>query len=78
MRKSQFPKGWNEARVQAVLNYHESLTDDEEAAEIGAMLARRDEAIMAIPRKLVPEVEKLLAAHAGSARSRSRKSRRVA
>ena len=32
-KHNQFPKGWNEARVQAVLEHYEAQTEEEAVAE---------------------------------------------
>jgi Tfp pilus assembly protein PilF len=34
MSIEKYPRGWNEARVQRVLEYYESQSDEEAAAEI--------------------------------------------
>ncbi len=38
----QYPRGWNEARVRAVLDYYESQSDAAAAAEIEAGVVRAD------------------------------------
>ena len=61
MTKSPFPAGWDEQRVKDVLAHYESQTEDEEFAEIGAVLESKDDTLMSIPKELVPEVRALLA-----------------
>ena len=33
MKQNKFPPGWNEERVQSVINYSENQTEDEAVAE---------------------------------------------
>ena len=58
MTKQKYPRGWNEARVNRVLEYYESQTDEEIAAEIEAGFERTT---MEVPRALVPVVRGLIA-----------------
>jgi hypothetical protein len=59
-RRSRFPKGWNEARVRAVLEHYESQTEDEAVAEDEAAFRRRDQAVVVVPKELVPRITKLI------------------
>ncbi len=61
MRKSKFPKGWDEERVKRVLAHYENLSEEEQVAEDEAAYSKRSHTMMAIPSKLVPAVRKLLA-----------------
>jgi 16S rRNA C1402 N4-methylase RsmH len=54
----KYPRKWNEARIQRVLEYYESQTDEEVAAEIEAGL---ESTTMEVPRALVPVVRELIA-----------------
>lgn len=83
MKKTRFPKGWDEARVQRVIRYYDNQTEEQELAEINSMF-RPDDVLIAVPRKLVPQVRKLVNANgrkskpkAAQARTR-RKAHRVA
>jgi len=58
--RNRFPKGWNEARVKAVLEHYESQTEDEAVAEDEAAFRRRDQAVMLVPKALVPAITKLI------------------
>ncbi len=60
-----FPPGWNEERVQRVLRHYDSLTEDEEVAGDEAAFEDSTQAIMEIPKELVPSVRALLAERAG-------------
>ena len=65
MKKSRFPKGWDEARVQRVLKYYENQTEEEAAAEEDRIFNPRGTTVMRVPRKLVPQIRKLIAKHPG-------------
>ena len=58
MSTEKYPRGWNQARVQRLLDHYESQTDAEAAAEIEAGL---DSTTMEVPRALVPAVRQLIA-----------------
>jgi hypothetical protein len=59
-RRSRFPKGWNAARVRAVLEHYESQTEEEAVAEDEAAFLKRDQAVMVVPKGLVPRITKLI------------------
>lgn len=63
MRKSRFPKGWDEARVQRVLAHYENQTEEEALAEDEAAYEDRTQAIIEIPVQLVSTVRRLIAKH---------------
>jgi hypothetical protein len=64
MNQSRLPKGWDEARVQAVCSHYEVQSDDEAAAEDEAILADdRTQTIMEVPKELVSVVRELIARH---------------
>ena len=58
MSSEKYPRGWNEARVRRVLEYYESQTDEEAAAEIDSAL---ESTTMEVPTALVPAVRELIA-----------------
>ena len=58
MTTEKYPRGWNEARVRRVLEYYESQSDEEGAAEIEAGF---ESTTMEVPRALVPAVRVLIA-----------------
>ncbi len=62
-KQSHLPRGWDDARVQRILNHYESQTDEEAAAEDEAAFERATHTAMKVPVALVPEVRKLLARH---------------
>lgn len=61
MKQSKFPAGWDEQRVRRVLAHYESQTDEEAVAEDEAAYEDSTQAMMEVPRDLVPAVRELLA-----------------
>ena len=62
---TNFPPGWDEERVQRVLQHYDSLTEDEAVAEDEAAFEDSTQTVMEIPKELVPAVRALLAEQAG-------------
>ena len=58
---SSIPPGWNEERVQRILQHYDSLTEDEEVAEDEAAFEDSTQTVMGIPNELVPVVRALIA-----------------
>ena len=58
MTTEKYPRGWNQTRVRQVLEYYESQSDEEVAAEIEAGF---ESTTMEVPRELVPAVRVLIA-----------------
>ena len=56
-----FPPGWDEERVNKVLKYYESQSEDEALAEINTAFDNAEYSVMLIPNELVPSVGNLLA-----------------
>ena len=65
MRQNKFPPGRDEKRVQRVLAYYESQTEDEAVAEDEAAYEQEGQTIMEIPHELVSKVRDLIAQHSG-------------
>ena len=61
--ENHFPPGWDEARVQDVIDHYESLSEDEEIAEDDAAWGNPNMVALLIPRELVPAVNALLDEH---------------
>jgi hypothetical protein len=59
-KQNRFPKDWDDARVQAVLEHYESQTEREAVAEDEAACCRRDQTTMVVPTRLVPTITKLI------------------
>ena len=62
---TNFPPGWDEERVQRVLQHYDSLTEDEAVAEDEDAFEDSTQTVMEIPKELVPAVRALLAERAG-------------
>ena len=61
---TEFSLGWDEARVQRVLQHYDSLTEEEAVAEDEAAFEDSTQTVMEIPNELVPAVRALLATRA--------------
>jgi hypothetical protein len=71
MKKSRFPKGWDEDRVKRVLSHYESQSEDEAMAEDEAAWEDSSQTFMEIPNDLIPTVRELLAKRAEKAASKT-------
>lgn len=60
MKKQRLPKGWTEAKIRNLAEYHDNLTEDQQAAEIEAAFADEHQTLMAVPVELVPEIIRLI------------------
>lgn len=60
MEQSKFPKGWDEARVKALLDLYETQTEEEAVAEDEAGL-ESPATVMSVPYELVPQIRELIA-----------------
>lgn len=56
MKKSEFPRGWDEERVRRVLDHYEQQTEAEAVAEDEASFEDTTQAVMEVPRELVPAI----------------------
>ncbi len=63
--KTTFPPGWDEGRVQRILQHYESQTEEEAVAEDEAAFEGTTQTVMEIPDELVPAIRELLSKHAG-------------
>ncbi len=70
--RKRFPSGWDETRVRKVLEHYEQQTEEEAVAEDEAAFRARGQTVMVVPRRLVPEITRLIE------RRRSRNSDRPA
>jgi hypothetical protein len=61
MKQSKFPPGWDESRVRRVLEHYEQQSEAEAVAEDEATLQDPTQALMEVPRDLVPAVRELIA-----------------
>jgi len=65
--QSQFPPGWDEARVRRLLEHYEAQSDEAAVAEDEAAFETTTHTAMEIPVDLVPAVRELIAKHRRSA-----------
>jgi hypothetical protein len=64
----KYPRGWDQPRVQRVIDHYESESDEEAAAEIEAGL---ESTTMEVPRALVPAVRQLIAKRKAADRTKT-------
>jgi hypothetical protein len=60
MKRNPYPTGWNEARVRAVLEHYERQSGDEAVSEDEAAFGQKGQTVMVVPRRLVPEITRLI------------------
>jgi hypothetical protein len=64
MNEPRFPAGWDAERVKRLIDYYESLTEDEQVAEDEAAMAEQEgQAVITVPEELLPAIRQLLAEH---------------
>lgn len=66
-KQSQFPPGWDEARVRRLLDQYEAQSDEAAVAEDEAAFEATTHTAMEVPVDLVPAVRELIAKHRRSA-----------
>ena len=59
-KQNKFPPGWDEARVQRVLEHYEAQTDAEAVAEDEASYESTTHTTVEIPVDLLPAVRELI------------------
>ena len=69
MKRSKFPPGWDEERVRRVLAHYEQQTGEEAVAEDEAAFEDSTQAVVEVPRELVPAIRELIAKHKESRRA---------
>jgi hypothetical protein len=60
MRKQRLPAGWSERRIRELAAYHDSQSEEEQAAEIETAVNRKDQTLMMVPTALVPQILRLI------------------
>ena len=63
MKQNESPPGWDEERVQRVIDYYENQTEDEAVAEAEAGLQDESVTLMEVPTELGPVVLELISKH---------------
>ena len=69
MRESEFPLGWDEARMRRVLAHYEQQSEEEAVAEYEAAHESSTQTFVEIPNELLPAVRELIAKHESGADS---------
>ncbi len=64
-QKTKFPPGWDEERVQRVLQHYDALSEDEEVAEDEAAFEDTTQIVIAVPKELASAVRALIANQVG-------------
>jgi hypothetical protein len=70
-KRNRFPKGWNEARVKAVIDHYETQTEEEAIAEDEAVFRSRTQTVMVVPKALVPAITKLITSRQNGRKKRA-------
>ncbi len=60
MNKTEFPQGWDEAKVKKLIEHYENASENELAAEDEALLEVSGQTTMVIPDNLVTAVRYLI------------------
>ena len=63
MKQNKFPPGWDEKRVQSVIDYYENQTEDEAVTEAEAGFQDESITLMEVPTELVPAILELISKH---------------
>ncbi len=66
MSEERFPAGWDESRVQQVLDHYETQSDEEAVAEDEAAFENTTHTAIEVPVDLIPEIRELIAKHRAS------------
>jgi len=64
--KQAYPRGWNAKRVKEVLAYYDRQTEEAELAEYEKAMKVEGQAMMLVPKELVPEIRRLIARRRGA------------
>ena len=65
MKEQRLLPGWTEKRIHEVAAYYDRQTEQEQGEEMEAALSAKDQTLMAVPTKLVPEIQALIARKRG-------------
>jgi hypothetical protein len=60
-KNNEFPPGWDENRVQEVLDHYENQSEEGAVAEDEAVREDTSHTVMEVPNDLVPQVRELIA-----------------
>jgi len=71
MKRNRFPAGWKEAKLRRVLEHYERQSEEEAVAEDEAAFQLRGQTVMVVPKRLVPEITRLIERRRAPGRNRS-------
>jgi hypothetical protein len=60
MKKPHLSRGWTQRRLRELAQYHDHLTEEEQAAEIETSLAQKGQTVLVVPTKFVPEILRII------------------
>lgn len=60
---NEYPRGWTRQQIKELADHYDNQTEDEAVAEAEAAFNDPRQTVMLVPCELVPEIDKLLAAH---------------
>jgi hypothetical protein len=64
MSDPKFPASWDAARVQRLIDHHESQSEEEQVAKDEAAPAeQKGQVVITVPEGLLPAIRQLLASH---------------
>lgn len=64
MSQPKFPAGWDAARVKRLIDYYESLSEEEQVVEDEAAAGeQKGQVVVTVPEELLPAIRQLLAKH---------------
>ena len=61
IKQSKYPKGWDDGRVQRVLEHYEAQSEEEAVAEDEAAYEDKEQTFIEVPNELVAVVRELIA-----------------
>ena len=61
VKPHEFPPGWDEKRVRAILAYYEGQSEAQAVAEDEAAYEQEGQSMVEVPSELVPKVRSLIA-----------------
>ncbi|MDJ0682090.1 MAG: hypothetical protein QNJ18_19795 [Xenococcaceae cyanobacterium MO_167.B52] len=59
--KNKFPPGFDEVKIQSIIEHYENQTEEEAVAEDETIMTNEQQTMMQIPNNLVPIIRELIA-----------------
>jgi hypothetical protein len=63
MKQARFPPGWNQERVESVLQHYEQQSEEQAVTEDDELFKLPEQTVMEVPTSLVAAVRELIARH---------------